>query len=222
MTKYTGSIPVLVIDQLFIKAYRMTQSKEANPVVQTKSDGRLMRSERSRRLIIEAIIQLIDEGFLIPTAQQVAYRANVGIRSVFRHFDDMDDIFETANEIIFQDTKPLFVGGDRSGTLTDRIVHCTQQLTSGYNSAKNFMLSGRIRRWNTPIIQKNYMLNTKRLQKELESWIPEILELPEPDRQCAYALASFDFWLRLSVDQQVSEKDCINIISRQLQTLLPQ
>ncbi|MBT6422528.1 MAG: TetR family transcriptional regulator, partial [Porticoccaceae bacterium] len=91
----------------------MTQSQPAGQAPQDKSDGRLLRSKKSRRLIIEAIIELIDEGFLIPTAQQVAERADVGIRSVFRHFDDMDDIFETANEIIFQDTRPLFVGGDR-------------------------------------------------------------------------------------------------------------
>ena len=59
-----------------------------------KPDGRLLRSERSRHLIVEATTELIDEGVLTPTAQQVAKRANVGIRSVFRHFDDMDSIFE--------------------------------------------------------------------------------------------------------------------------------
>ena len=65
-----------------------------------KPDGRLLRSERSRHLIVEAMIELIDEGVLTPTAQQVAKRANVGIRSVFRHFDDMDSIFETTNELV--------------------------------------------------------------------------------------------------------------------------
>ena len=199
----------------------MTQSQPAGQAPQDKPDGRLLRSKRSRRLIIEAIIELIDEGFLIPTAQQVAERADVGIRSVFRHFDDMDDIFETANEIIFQDTRPLFVGGDRSGTLDVRIMHCTKQLTAGYESVKNFMLSGRIRIWNTPIIQKNYALTSKRLQKELENWIPEILELAECDKQCAYAQASFDFWYRLRKDQQVAEADCIEIIARQLRQLFP-
>ncbi|MFQ3257379.1 MAG: AcrR family transcriptional regulator [Porticoccaceae bacterium] len=204
------------------KAYHMTQSHELKPAAQSKPDGRLLRSERSRQLIIEAIIELIDEGFLIPTAQQVAQRADVGIRSVFRHFDDMEDMFKTANEIIFQDTRPLFVGGDRSGTLETRVSNATEQITAGYSSVKNFMLSGRIRRWNTPVILKNYTLNRKRLQKELEDWIPEILELTEANKQCAYALASFDFWFRLHEDQEVSQADCVDIISRQLRALLPQ
>ena len=110
----------------------MTQSEETNPVAHEKPDGRLLRSERSRQLIIEAIIELVDEGFLIPTAQQVAERAGVGIRSVFRHFDDMDSIFETANEIILKDTRPLFEGGDRSGDLDTRVLHAIDKLTAGY------------------------------------------------------------------------------------------
>ena len=197
----------------------MTQPQDVKPITQGKPDGRLLRSERSRQLIITAIIELIDEGHLIPTAQQVAHRADVGIRSVFRHFDDMDSIFETANEIIFKDTRPLFEGGDRSGVLDIRVLHAIDKLTSGYSSVKNFMLSGRIRRWNTPIIQKNYTLNQKRLQKELESWVPEICDLAKCDRQSAYALASFDFWLRLHEDQQVSQTDCVKLISRQIRQL---
>ena len=197
----------------------MTQPQDIKPITQDKPDGRLLRSERSRQLIITAIIELIDEGHLIPTAQQVAHRADVGIRSVFRHFDDMDSIFETANEIILKDTRPLFEGGDRSGDLDTRVLHAIDKLTGGYRSVKNFMLSGRIRRWNTPIIQKNYTLNQKRLQKELESWVPEICDLAECDRQSAYALASFDFWLRLHEDQQVSQTDCVKLISRQIRQL---
>jgi AcrR family transcriptional regulator len=191
-------------------------AEEVNVPEQNKPDGRLLRSERSRGLIIDAMIALIEEGFLIPTAQQIAERADVGIRSVFRHFDDMDSIFETVNTLMLEETAPLFTGGDRTGTLEVRILHAIEQLTNGYESAKNFMLSGRIRRWNTPVIEKNYALNQRRLQKELEDWIPEILTLTDDQKQSAYALASFDYWHRLRVDQTVSPDSCISIICNQL------
>ena len=55
-----------------------------------KPDGRRMRSDRSRQLIIESMLELIRQGNLVPTAQQVADHASVGIRSVFRHFEDME------------------------------------------------------------------------------------------------------------------------------------
>jgi len=191
-------------------------AEEVNVPEQNKPDGRLLRSERSRGLIIDAMIALIEEGFLIPTAQQIAERADIGIRSVFRHFDDMDSIFETVNTLMLEETAPLFTGGDRTGTLDVRILHAIEQLTNGYESAKNFMLSGRIRRWNTPVIEKNYAVNQRRLQKELEDWIPEILTLPDDQKQSAYALASFDYWYRLRIDQTVSPDSCISIICNQL------
>ena len=48
------------------------------------TDGRVQRSERSREAIIRAMLDLIGEGIASPTAQQVALRADVGVRTVFR------------------------------------------------------------------------------------------------------------------------------------------
>jgi AcrR family transcriptional regulator len=53
-------------------------------------DGRRARSERSKQAIIEASLALMEEGNLIPTAQQISNRAGVGMRSFFRHFEDME------------------------------------------------------------------------------------------------------------------------------------
>jgi len=57
-------------------------------------DGRRQRSDRSRRRIIEALFDLIGEGNMTPSAVGVAERANVGLRTVFRHFEDMDSIYD--------------------------------------------------------------------------------------------------------------------------------
>ena len=57
--------------------------------ISTVPDGRRLRSERSRQAIIDAMMELIGEGNLVPTAQQASERAGVGIRTVFRHFSDM-------------------------------------------------------------------------------------------------------------------------------------
>ena len=47
----------------------------------SSTDGRLQRSERSRELIAEALYELMGEGDLGPSAQKVADRAGVGIRT---------------------------------------------------------------------------------------------------------------------------------------------
>ena len=56
-------------------------------------DGRRLRSETSRLRIVEAIIALVSEGLAMPPAEAVATRAGVGLRTVFRLFEDMDGLY---------------------------------------------------------------------------------------------------------------------------------
>lgn len=58
-----------------------------------ESDGRRRRSLASRERIIEAFIALIDEDIDAPSAENIAARAGVGLRSLFRHFGDMDSLY---------------------------------------------------------------------------------------------------------------------------------
>jgi AcrR family transcriptional regulator len=52
-------------------------------------DGRRLRSERTRQLIIEAYLDLLRESPEAPTAAQIADRAGYSVRSVFERFDDL-------------------------------------------------------------------------------------------------------------------------------------
>ena len=52
-------------------------------------DGRVQRGARNREAILDACLELIRERAALPTAQDVAVRAGVQVRTVFRHFDDM-------------------------------------------------------------------------------------------------------------------------------------
>ena len=118
----------------------------------SKPDGRRMRSDRSRQLIIESMLELIKLGNLVPTAQQVADHANVGIRSVFRHFEDMESIFETANELCHKEYRGLFMGGDRSGSLQERILHATECHANAYETIKKAI-------WHTSINYAKISMN---------------------------------------------------------------
>ncbi len=60
-----------------------------NLTVQGKVDGRRLRSERTRQLIIEAYMSLVREKGHVPTAQQIAERAGYSVRSVFERFPDL-------------------------------------------------------------------------------------------------------------------------------------
>ena len=84
------------------------------------ADGRILRSERSREAIVRATLALVGQGALRPTAEQVAEEAGVGIRTVFRHFSDMDSLFSEMNARLRETAGPLLVGGERSGSVEER------------------------------------------------------------------------------------------------------
>ncbi|MHB1090468.1 MAG: TetR/AcrR family transcriptional regulator, partial [Ilumatobacteraceae bacterium] len=57
------------------------------------TDHRTMRSQRTRTAISDAMLQLLEEGHDEPRAQQVAQRADVSVRTLFHHFEDMEGLY---------------------------------------------------------------------------------------------------------------------------------
>lgn len=61
-------------------------------------DGRRAWRDRNRLAVVDALLDLYAEGNLRPGAEAVAERSGVSRRSVFRYFDDRDDLDRAAIE----------------------------------------------------------------------------------------------------------------------------
>ncbi|MGD0084064.1 MAG: hypothetical protein ABSD78_12825 [Acidimicrobiales bacterium] len=61
-------------------------------------DGRRLRAERNRAAVVQAVLAIIKQqgGGHFPSAGEVAVRARVSERTVFRHFADLDSLFLAA------------------------------------------------------------------------------------------------------------------------------
>lgn len=64
-----------------------------------RSDGRRLRAARNRESVVSAVLDIIREqgGGPLPGAAEVAERAGVSERTVFRHFADLDTLFLAAS-----------------------------------------------------------------------------------------------------------------------------
>jgi AcrR family transcriptional regulator len=180
--------------------------------VAKKPDGRLLRTERSRQQIIDAVQDLVNEGVLVPTAQTVAERAGVGIRTVFRHFADMETLFATMDVQLRESYEGLFAGGDRAGTLAERILHVIERRATAYEKLSSLMLSTRAQMWRSPVLQKNYARNQRGLRKDLADWLPEVADLPALRREAVDAATSFETWNRLRSHQGLSVKASMDVV----------
>ena len=85
------------------------------------ADGRRVRSERSREAIKKAMIDLMADGIREPTAQLVSERAGVGIRTVFRQFDDMGSLFHSLHQDLINRDSPILQTSLTEGTKEERL-----------------------------------------------------------------------------------------------------
>jgi len=60
------------------------------------ADGRHARRERNRLAVVDAMLGLYQEGNLDPSSDAIAARAGLSPRSLFRYFDDLDDLVRVA------------------------------------------------------------------------------------------------------------------------------
>ena len=184
------------------------------------SDGRRQRSERSQTATIDAALSLMDEGTLVPTAQQIADRAGVGIRSFFRHFADMDSLFLAADDMLLSSYEALFEVDDRTGALASRVARAVDLYGNAFDKLRPIILCTQAQLWRSPKIRENYAWHQKRLRKELELWLPEVSAMPKDLREALHAVASFDMWHRLREHQGLSPKASTDIISSLVMDLI--
>ena len=59
-------------------------------------DGRSARAQRTRDSVVNAVLSLAGAGNARPTAREIADAAGISVRSVYVHFDDLDDLFRAA------------------------------------------------------------------------------------------------------------------------------
>jgi AcrR family transcriptional regulator len=71
-------------------------------------DGRRLRREGNRAAVLDALVELFHEGVYQPSSTEIAERAGISPRSLFRYFDDIDDLNRAAVEQHLSTHRALF------------------------------------------------------------------------------------------------------------------
>jgi AcrR family transcriptional regulator len=90
-------------------------------------DGRRARGERTRLRVLEALLQLVEEGVLKPTAQEVAARAGVALRTVYHHFEDVEALRRMALDLQMRRHQQYLTPVDPDAGLEERIRTVARQ-----------------------------------------------------------------------------------------------
>lgn len=169
------------------------------------SDGRLQRSERSRRRIADALYELVGEGDPAPSAQRVADRARVGIRSVFRLFSDMDALYATLDERLAMEVAPLM--RDMPGhdaPLDERIEAMIGLRTRIYERFGPYMRATRRHRHRSDDLAARSRKHALEARQRMARWVPELRNAASELVEAFDMATSLEAWDRLRLDQRLS------------------
>jgi TetR/AcrR family transcriptional regulator, regulator of autoinduction and epiphytic fitness len=161
-------------------------------------DGRSLRRERNRDAVIKALLDLIREGNFEPGGAEIAERAGVSHRSVFRYFDDLGDLVRTAITHELTEAIPLGTIEDLGqGTLEHRIEQLVSTRLAMYAHIHGVATVARARALTIPQIDAEFVQIVAMFRAIMhEHLAPEVATFPEPDREfiidAALVLVSWD------------------------------
>lgn len=118
-------------------------------------DGRTLRRTRNRTAVITALLEIIREGNLRPGASEIADRAGVSHRSIFRYFDDLDDLVRTAIDRAFEEAGPMAeIPGIGTGPFDERVAGFVNARLALFESVDGTMQLARMRAPSIPSIDE--------------------------------------------------------------------
>jgi AcrR family transcriptional regulator len=183
------------------------------------TDGRIQRSERSRTAIVQALLELIGEGSLSPTAQQVAERANVGVRTVFRHFSDMETLFSTMNDQLSEEVDSLIVDKVQSGPYEQRVDALIERRMTIFGKLAPYLRSSTLQRWRSAFLQAEHERTIRVMRRDLRRWLPEVESAPTEVADVLEMILSFEALNRLRIDQRLSLRRTAVVLRRSILAL---
>jgi AcrR family transcriptional regulator len=185
-----------------------------------KLDGRLNRSVVTRNKIVETLTTLILEGQISPTAEQVALRANVGLRTVFRHFDNMDALYREISIDVDAQIKPLLQARLDGQTWQERVAQSIGVRSEIYDRTAAMHVAAQVHRHESAYLTQNLM-ESARLQRDLLQRLlpPDVAQSPHLLDALDLVL-SFESWIRLRREQSLSASEATAVMQLTVKALL--
>lgn len=192
---------------------------------QVSTDGRHRRAQANREAIVEALVSLYADGYVDPSAAEIAERAGVSERSLFRHFDDIDDLCHTAFVVQWKrlaDRTRLLVA--LTASTDEKIAAVVEQRVGLYLDMMNVMRITRMHAVRNDTVLRHVQSSRKELRKQIERLFASECEVLPTEKAKSLlltinALLSFEHVEQLRVDQGMPTSRIVSSLRAALSSL---
>jgi AcrR family transcriptional regulator len=192
---------------------------------ETRVDGRNERSRRTREAVVDALLALHDEGDLTPTAQRVAAKAGVALRTVYGHFNDMETLYAEAGE---RELRRLYAVAEIVPTdlpLPERIARFCTSRARVLEYLMPVMRATRLREPFSPQLLRNRHRYIASADAEVARvFAPELARLPEAEAasllDALYLATGGPAWDALRGDRALDPDRALAVMTRTVEALV--
>lgn len=183
-------------------------------------DGRRARSIATRDRIVAAMLQLVREGDVAPSAARVAETARVGLRTVFRHFDEMDLLYSEMNDIIEAQVMPMVLRPFEASHWRDRLREMADRRIAVYEAIMPYRISASVKRFQSDFLMRSYHKAVQLERTSLHAVLPSAVIDDAATASAIEITLSFQCWRRLRHDQGLDTANARVVIHRLLDAML--
>ena len=183
-------------------------------------DGRTIRREKSRQRIIDAIIELVTDGKLEPTAEDVAVLANVTKRTVFRHFKDMEALYREIVADMHAETDALRVPFEPDRDWREQFDELVVRRTNLFERYTNRLLLSESLRSRSAAIADEMDVLVSQLREGLKARLPEAIVVDSIALASLEVALGWEVWIRLRRDQGLSVKRARSVVQKLTDSVL--
>jgi len=189
-------------------------------------DGRHIRRDRNRQAVVDALLDLYGEGNLRPSSSEVAERAGLSPRSVFRYFEDVDDLSRSALGRQLERALPLVpIAAVPGAPLSERIAALVAQRLRLFEAIAPAATVSRLRSPFQPVLATQLRNTRSYLRHQIAKLFAGELGAMGQDRAAsvlaaADVLCSFESYQLLIGDQDLGAEAMTAVLVASLTALL--
>jgi len=191
-------------------------AKETSP----QRDGRRQRADKSKRRIAEAMLDLVREGEVTPSADLVAERAGVGRRTVFRLFNDMEGVYREMHAIMVSKLAPMFAAPFESTTWRERLDEVIERRAQMFEEMLPIKSAADAHRYRSAFLQNEHKKLTKMQRQTMLAVLPESVAAQSERIEALDLALSFEAWRRLRQEQKLPPRQAAMVLRRIVRALM--
>lgn len=195
------------------------QQPDAAPA--QKSDGRRERSADSRRRILSAMVEMIENGTPSPTAEAIASKAGVSLRTVFRHFAEMEKLQLEISNLVFGRVRPMLEAPLKSHSWPEVLHESVDRRTQYFEAIAPFKVALDLYRHRSKALAEQHRRITNISRDLLAATLPPAIVRDQELFQILSMLLSVDTWVRLREMQGLSIEEATEAIRRAALSVAP-